>query len=392
MSEMKTAKVVIGANFGDEGKGLVTDYLSHSLGRSTVVVRFNGGAQAGHTVNTPEGIRHIFGHFGSGTLAGCRTHLSKFFIVNPILFWKERQELTKKGFQPRVTVDPSAIVTSYYDMLLNQISERKLGRKASCGVGINETVTRSEHDEFVINVRDLEEGNYQKKIIKILNEWVPYRLKELSIDKSLLTSVEAEVLTPDSDRSKALLSIASDEAVKFISRVIAIPDSYLSEVDNLVFEGAQGLLLDQDHKNFPWVTRSSTGLTNIIQLFEEADLTYIDVYYVTRAYLTRHGDGPLSNSSDFPIYPKIVDETNITNRYQGSIRFAPLDTEEFLKEVAADRCKAIEQDIPSYYNVAITCLDQVPQDVQDKVISSIKGTGYPLLTSYGPKRTDIKRS
>ena len=84
--------VVIGANYGDEGKGLMTDFLcrQHS---ADLVVRFNGGAQAGHTVVTPEGERHVFHHIGSGYFAGVPTYLSKFFVSNPVLFKQEYQEL-----------------------------------------------------------------------------------------------------------------------------------------------------------------------------------------------------------------------------------------------------------------------------------------------------------
>ncbi len=76
-------RAVIGANFGDEGKGLITDYLAQTGG--DVVVRFNGGAQAGHTVVTPEGRRHVFSHFGSGSFAELPTFFSQHTIVNPIL-------------------------------------------------------------------------------------------------------------------------------------------------------------------------------------------------------------------------------------------------------------------------------------------------------------------
>lgn len=136
---MRDISVVIGANYGDEGKGLVTDFLSNS---ETLVVRFNGGAQAGHTVVTPEGQRHVFHHIGSGALRGAATLLSRFFIVNPFIFLKEVKEL---GFEPTVSIDPRASVTTPYDMLLNQAVERKRGeeRHGSCGLGINETVTRS---------------------------------------------------------------------------------------------------------------------------------------------------------------------------------------------------------------------------------------------------------
>src|SRR5262245_50739362 len=67
------ATAVIGANFGDEGKGLLTDYLAAKDPAGTVVIRCNGGAQAGHTVVTPAGRRHVFHHLGSGSLAGAST-------------------------------------------------------------------------------------------------------------------------------------------------------------------------------------------------------------------------------------------------------------------------------------------------------------------------------
>src|ERR1041384_2446319 len=84
---------VIGANWGDEGKGLITDYLAAKEPDSSLVIRFNGGANAGHTVVTPAGLRHVFGHYGSGTLAGARTFLSRHFICNPILCNREFRHL-----------------------------------------------------------------------------------------------------------------------------------------------------------------------------------------------------------------------------------------------------------------------------------------------------------
>ena len=81
------AFVVIGAGYGDEGKGLVTDYLAEKTG-SRVVCRFNGGSQAAHTVNRA-GHRHIFNTMSSGSLAGADTYLSNQFIVNPYALFYE---------------------------------------------------------------------------------------------------------------------------------------------------------------------------------------------------------------------------------------------------------------------------------------------------------------
>lgn len=131
-------KVIAGANFGDEGKGLLTDYFAFQSKESCLVIKCNGGSQAGHTVVTPNFIKHVFHHFGSGTFAQAKTYLSKDFIVNPILFRKEREELKQKGINPICFVNQKCLLTTPYDMLINQIAEksRKEQKHGSCGVGI----------------------------------------------------------------------------------------------------------------------------------------------------------------------------------------------------------------------------------------------------------------
>ena len=157
---MKSAKVVIGANYGDEGKGMVTDWLCSRSSIKPLVVRFNGGAQAGHTVITPEGQRHVFGHIGSGSFLGCPTHLSRFFISNPILLLSELNEF---GRNIEISVDPESIVTTPYDMVINQIALLNEGVNTSCGVGINETVTRS--DTINLQIKDLSDALEEKLLV-----------------------------------------------------------------------------------------------------------------------------------------------------------------------------------------------------------------------------------
>ena len=100
--------VVIGSSYGDEGKGRVVNDLSS---KETLVCRFNGGDQAGHTV-VHDGVRHVFSHFGAGTLKGAITYLSEFFVCHPLKFLMERDELKSKGILPRVIVDPRSLVTT----------------------------------------------------------------------------------------------------------------------------------------------------------------------------------------------------------------------------------------------------------------------------------------
>ena len=114
---MKDIKIVIGANFGDEGKGLMTDYFSQKS--NSIVVCSNGGAQRGHTVTTPTAIRHVFHHFGSGTFNNASTYLSEDFILNPIIFKQEYDELVKLNHNPNVYINQNCMITTPFDMIAN---------------------------------------------------------------------------------------------------------------------------------------------------------------------------------------------------------------------------------------------------------------------------------
>ena len=149
---MKTAHIVYGINFGDEGKGLLTDFLSRKY-HNSIVIRHNGGAQAGHTVvvdSKKTKLRHVCSHIGSGSLNGTSTYLGKEFICNPILFTQELLRLKEEGFDlnnlPPIFVHPCCKVTTPWDMIANQEEEKSLGDKkyGSCGVGIWHTINRSQ--------------------------------------------------------------------------------------------------------------------------------------------------------------------------------------------------------------------------------------------------------
>ena len=134
-------KAVIGANYGDEGKGLVTDFLVEKALKSKkncLVVLNNGGAQRGHTVIRSK-IRHVFHHFGSGTLQKVPTFISGLFIINPIVFMDEYKELVKYGVYPKAYISENAIVSTPYDMIINHIVSMYRKVHNSCGLGIWET-------------------------------------------------------------------------------------------------------------------------------------------------------------------------------------------------------------------------------------------------------------
>ena len=351
--------VVIGANYGDEGKGLITDYLAALDDSNTLVVRFNGGAQAGHTVQRPNGLRHVFRHFSGGTFAGAQTYLSDFFIANPILFTQELEKLKSYSFSPKVTIHPNAIVTTPYDIYINQMFENFQGknRHGSCGVGISETIERNLHAKFQLTVRDLfDQEKLKEKLLKIRDEWLELRLGQLIQRK--LTQDEMDLIF-----SKEIFEYFLDNNIQnFLSYCEVADYSYLGEWDRLIFEGAQGLLLDQGHKNFPHVTRSNTGLQNVSTIASLSNISHLDIHYVTRCYLTRHGAGPLPDEYPACPCPYFKDETNIPHEFQGTLRFAPLNVDKLNLEITADLNKLSKQ-ISKKVTLAVTCLDQFEEKI-----------------------------
>lgn len=343
------ARVVIGANFGDEGKGLMTDYLCAQ--GAGVVVRFNGGAQAGHTVVTPEGKRHVFRHVGSGSFLGIPTYLSSFFVCNPILFFEEMAQLKALDCVPEVYAHPDCLVTTFIDMVINQELEKRRGdkRHGSCGIGFDETLNRSKIRHLKITLGDLWDGGsrLESQMAEIAEKYCAFRSGKAYTDTK---PVETFI--------KCCRAFAE-----------AIEPAGIDSCEDPVFEGAQGLLLDQDNKEFfPHLTHSNTGMKNVDILCQQAGIDDVDIHYVSRTYLTRHGAGPLPGHVPGLAYE---DNTNRPNAFQGALRFAPLDYDALIVRCLrdADHRK---------FNLVMTHCDQSPP------------MGEPDFYSDGPTREDVK--
>ena len=339
------ASIVIGSSFGDEGKGYTVDALCRQH-KGSLVIRHNGGSQAGHTVELNDGRKHVFKTFGSGSFRGSPTLLSRFFIFNADVFVGELSDL---GLGHTVYVDKQSKLTTPYDMLINWAIEdaRGASRHGSCGYGINETETRHAYDpKFQVFVSDLDDlESYRMKLKLIEEEWVPIRLKQLSFDLS-------NVRISDSDIEKYLDRC---KTVNLNIRKVDSPNLIKNRHGHLIFEGAQGLLLDQDNKQFfPHVTRSYTGIKNACELLKEWGIDDADVYYVTRSYLTRHGAGALPfEDSDM----HFLDATNEPNEYQGTLRFAPLNVDLLNSAISNDLKNANDVNLTTH--IVITCVNQI---------------------------------
>lgn len=343
------ARIIIDSNFGDAGKGLLTEYLCAKEGAG-MVVRFNGGCNAGHTVVLPSGERHIHRHFGCGTFHEIPTYLSSYFVLNPILFFEERAQLIELGFHPEVYAHPDCLVTTYADMLINQFKEDARGNKrhGSCGIGFHETLNRSQVPELKITMSDLWNGGkrLQQQLEEICGKYSLFRIGH-KLD--------------DAEWCQSFIECCNT----FANEVQPLG---ISQCKDPVFEGAQGLLLDQDNKEFfPHVTHSHTGMKNVRVLCDQAGITEQEIYYVSRTYLTRHGAGPLPGEDSKLSYS---DETNHPTRYQGSLRFAPLDTDKLVA-----RCRSDAGSQP--FKLVLTHCDQCPPSINAN------------LYSNGPTRNDV---
>lgn len=352
--------IVVGLGFGDEGKGLTTSYLC-SKKKDPIVVRFNGGHQAGHTV-VYDGTRHVFSNFGSGTLQNAPTYWSEFCTFDPVGVIKEHNILKRKV---ELTVNPYCPVVTPFDKQHNQILESSLPlAHGSCGVGFGSTIQREE-DNYRLNVRDLMYDSVFFEKLRLIKLYYEARGIEIK-DAQFLEFIKA----------------AQD-----VRDIIAIKDDiYLAKNrERLIFEGAQGILLDANYGFFPNVTRSNCGSLNARRMHRVIE----EVYYVTRCYQTRHGNGFMTNESNAQ---KLGlkgnrNETNQPNDWQGPFRVGELDPD--LINYALDCDKNASQGLER--NLVITCCDQVEDFQPEKLLPLIKTTFNKVFVSYGPSLTDIKQ-
>ena len=325
--------VVIGANYGDEGKGLVTEFCCRKSA-SPIVVLSNGGCQRGHTVcNAESGIRHVFHHFGSGTLLGVPSVYAKTYLLNPIKYVEERTELASAGICPIAVRAPGCVLQLPVDMFVNQQLEsyrsKASTRHGSCGWGIWETQVRNAARGKPLTFCEFESLSYGAKQ-KLLHEeaeaHVHRRLVSNSIpfDRSVLETIMSDGFT------KHFISDFEQMAsqVKCLESDNLVCNDYGFNVESLIVENAQGLLLDKKYAPADengrvdiHTTPSKCGLEGALDaLGEGISISDVSTFYVSRTYLTRHGDGPFPGEEAGCALDASEDTTNVFNEYQGSIR------------------------------------------------------------------------
>jgi adenylosuccinate synthase len=282
------ATVVVGAQWGDEGKGKVVDLLAE---RSDVVARYQGGNNAGHTIVAGDQVYKLH-LIPSGILyPGTLCVIGNGVVVDPAVLCGELDHLEERGVSVEgLRLSANAHLIMPYHVLLDGASEKRLGRYSigTTGRGIGPCYADKAH-RVGIRAQDL----LDPKILVAKLE-VALEAKNEMLDKLYgLPRLEASAIADDLLRHAERLR-------PFIADTPLIIDRALREGARVLFEGAQGTMLDIDHGTYPFVT-SSNPIAGAACTGTGVGPTRIDrVLGVSKAYVTRVGEGPFPTEISGP--------------------------------------------------------------------------------------------
>lgn len=314
----KNNDIVIGLGFGDEGKGTIVDFLATQQ-TPQYVVRFSGGSQAAHNVITENELHHTFSQFNSATFRGVKTLLSQYMLVNPF-----NMALEANALAPLIGRDPFELAYISADALLitplhvavNRLREIARGANphGSCGEGIGETRSYGlRHPVLAPTIGDLKNPDILYAKLNVYREWAETNFGHLGAD-----------IPSNDEMMGSYLDLLDDRPFNIVN------NSFILEAlrsGYIIFEGSQGILLDEKLGFHPHTTWSHTTDGNAQRLLRDAGLPMGNTIGVTRTYHTRHGYGPFP--SEFPAdydwttrYPELHNEFG---RWQGNWRVGLLD-------------------------------------------------------------------
>jgi adenylosuccinate synthase len=268
--------------------------------------------------------------------------------------YEEYKRLSRKDL--KLILHPLCPVTTPYDVEFNQLPHNL--EHGSVGVGFGATIQRQE-DNYKLFVQDLFYPRVFNRKLKAIRSYY------------------AGVVVSDDVILKYL------KAVDWLTKFVEIEDETFLQRDGVIYEGSQGILLDKDFGFFPNVTRSNTTSKQALMLPNHCQ----EVYYVTRCYQTRHGNGYMTNEVKDLGLINNDQETNTENPYQGKFRVGHLDPELLNYALACDLHYSKNLKI----NLVITCLDQFVGIDVETILNTLHTDFDKVFTSHGPSLTDIKQ-
>lgn len=312
---------LIDLGFGDAGKGKFVDAWVRASGAHTVV-RFNGGAQAGHNVVLPDGRHHTFSQWGAGSFVpGVATVLAEPVVVHPGALLQEARALIALGVRDawsRLLIDARCRVTTPFLQAAGRLREWARGAAAhgSCGVGFGETVALS-LERPAIGLRYAELAHPARALGRLREQqaWLRSQWPQAPCESAL---ADWAALQDDTLAERWLVQaheawrLAPDRSPEAIAERLGQPGT-------VVFEGAQGVLLDEDHGFHPHTTWSRVTPAAAQDVLVNLGLgSPLRRYGIVRSYLTRHGAGPLpTHDADLDCLPELH---NLDDGWQGRFR------------------------------------------------------------------------
>jgi adenylosuccinate synthase len=337
--------IVLGMGYGDEGKGVFTDYLSSKLDHP-VVIRFNGGHQCGHTVVHAEGHLHVFTNFGAGTFRKVPAFFSRVCTIDPTGMAREFAALQRLGVSPVLFADPLAMVTTPFDKFYN-VNDRANLAHGTVGVGFGATVERNQ-GPYKLFAQDLFFPAILERKMAAVRDYYRIKFKARGLE-SCIEALELEIMRIDQ-------FMRDVEVARDIVRLLTEKQLFAMGFENYIFEGGQGILLDMDFGIFPHVTRSNTTSKNAFEILNRngpaRDAT---VYYLTRAYQSRHGNGWMSAENQPVTLINNAHETNGPHGRQGEFRTGILDSDMLRYALQCDASYAGTAE----KRMVVSCMDQL---------------------------------
>jgi len=276
----KTA-VIVGAQWGDEGKGKIVDVLAENF---SIVARYAGGHNAGHTVIV-NGKKFILQLVPCGILrAGCRSVIGNGVVLDPMAFLKEAAALRETGVKVdgNLFVSNRAHVILPYHRMIELAAENAPGRvkigTTSRGIGPAYEDKMGRRGLRVADLLDL-------KLLKT-------HIENACHEKNMIAHALFNSEPLDPDKMYQEYAEASAKVAPFVCDTAALLNQALAEGQSVVFEGAQGTMLDIDHGTYPFVTSSSATSGGAVTGTGVAPTAINTVIGVTKAYCTRVGGGP----------------------------------------------------------------------------------------------------
>ena len=273
--------VVVGSQWGDEGKGKIVDWLSS---RADVVVRFQGGHNAGHTL-VIDGITYKLRLLPSGIVRKNKISIiGNGVVVDPWALLDEIKEIKLKG----VKVDESNLILSESaNLILPFHKEMDEIREDAAGKAKIGTTRRGIGPAYEDKI-----GRRSIRVMDLISESnLDHRLETVLIHHNAIRKGLGKKIFEKNQLKRDLLKIAP-EILKFSQPVWKKIDEYKSKGKKILFEGAQGILLDVDHGTYPFVTSSNTVASSAATGSGCGTNTINYVLGITKAYTTRVGEGP----------------------------------------------------------------------------------------------------